>query len=229
MNTHLENSILPTVFIVDDDAGLRDALCLLIEADGLHAETYADGSSFLEHYDSDRPGCVLLDQAMPGLSGLQVQQALNETGMEIPIIFLTAHGNVPIAVAAVRNEAFEFLEKPADSDRLLDCVHRALEWDQQNRISRAAALETKMAYDHLTPREREVMQQMIDGHTSKQTGQELELSYRTVEVHRSHILSKMGVENSVQLISKVLECQKHYSGCCQYQAESSPGTISPSV
>lgn len=196
----------PTVFVVDDDDDLRDALCRMLEGAGLAVEGHADGPSFLAGCREDRPGCLLLDVAMPGMNGLEVQESLNTRGLAIPIIFLTGHGDIPMAVRAVQNGAVDFLEKPASGIVLLDRVRRALAMDQQRRSAREEARAVRDRYARLTPRERQVMALVVDGHSSKTIAARLDLSYRTVEVHRTHIMHKMGADSLAELVHLATHC-----------------------
>jgi two-component system response regulator FixJ len=196
-----------TVFIVDDDEAMRDALSQLLETVGLQVETYAGGSIFLSAYGKDRPGCLLLDMAMPGMTGLEVQAELKARGLMIPIIFLTGHGDIPLAVRALQAGAVDFLEKPILGDTLLERVQRALkldeEWGQEQ--SRIQLLQTR--YNSLSPREREIMALMVTGLTSKEIAQQLGISPRTVEVHRTHVGHKMGAANLAELVGMAAWCK----------------------
>jgi FixJ family two-component response regulator len=214
MKKTVNNQKQATVFIVDDDLPLREAMTMFLEHYGLHTQAYPDGASFLANYDGSQPGCVLLDQAMPGLSGLEVQAALLEKDMAIPVIFLTAHGSIQAAVSALKKHAFDFLEKPLPPNKLIDCVQRALAWDQQNSDAHSETIHTGIACKKLTPREYQVMQCILAGQTSKETALTLGLSHRTIEIFRSHIMAKMDVRNSAELATKASECQ-HRSRNCQ--------------
>jgi RNA polymerase sigma factor (sigma-70 family) len=196
-----------TVFIVDDDEAMRDALTQLLETVGLQVETYADGPAFLAAYGKDRSGCLLLDMAMPGMTGLDVQAELKARNLMIPIIFLTGHGDIPLAVRALQAGAVDFLEKPILGDTLLERVRRALkldeEWGQEQ--SRIQLLQT--CYARLSPREREIMALMVTGLTSKEIAQQLGISPRTVEVHRTHVTHKMGAANLAELVNMAAWCK----------------------
>lgn len=195
----------PTVFIVDDDAAIRDALVQLLEAAGLRAETHAGGPAFLDAY-ADQPGCLLLDMAMPGMSGLDVQAALKGRGVAIPVLFLTGHGDIPMAVRAVQAGAVDFLEKPIKGGALLERVRRALKLDQEWRQERDRVQAVRQCHARLSPREREVMRLAVTGLTSKQIAQHLGISPRTVEVHRTHVMHKMGAANLAELINLAARC-----------------------
>lgn len=190
-----------TVFVVDDDADLRDALRQLLEGAGLAVECHPDGAAFLAGYHRDRAGCLLLDVAMPGMSGLEVQRVLKDRGLVIPIVFLTGHGDVPMAVKAVQGGAVDFLEKPAQGGLLLERVRRALELDRERRASQAGIDEIGRRYARLSPREQEVMALVVAGLSSKDIALKLGLSHRTIEVHRTHIMHKMGAQNVAELVN----------------------------
>jgi two-component system response regulator FixJ len=195
-----------TVFVVDDDFAMRDALVQLLEAAGLQVESHADGPAFLATYGQDRPGCLLLDMAMPGMTGLQVQAELNARGMVVPIVFLTGHGDIPMAVRAVQSGAVDFLEKPIQGAALVERVQRALAMDQEWRQAQGRIQVIQQRYSRLSPREREVMALAVSGLTCKEIARKLDLSPRTVEVHRTHIMHKMAVSSLAQLIHLALDC-----------------------
>jgi FixJ family two-component response regulator len=196
----------PTVFVVDDDEALRDALSQLLDSSGIKVECHADGTSFLSDYREDRPGCLLLDIAMPGMSGLDVQSELRARGHRIPIIFLTGHGDIPMAVKATREGALDFLEKPFRPDHLLDRVRQCLQTDQENREADDEARSARERYKRLSPRERQVMTLVASGFTNKEIAQELGLSPRTVEVHRTHVMHKMGAASLAELVGMAALC-----------------------
>lgn len=196
----------PTVFVVDDDTALRDALVQLLESAGLTAESHADGPTFLASYVEERPGCLLLDMAMPGMSGFDVQAALKARGLAIPILFLTGHGDIPMAVRAVQGGAVDFLEKPIQGAALLERVQRALKLDQEWREAQSRVQGIRLNHDRLSPREREVMALTVSGLTSKEIARKLEISPRTVEVHRTHVMHKMGAANLAELVNLAACC-----------------------
>lgn len=191
----------PTVFVVDDDEALRSALVQLLETAGLTVASYADGRAFLEHYVAERPGCVLLDVAMPGLSGLDVQDVLRDRGLHPPIVFLTGHGDIPMAVRAVQAGAVDFLEKPVTSATLLERVRRALAVDEERRSERVLRQEAAARYQRLSPRETEVLRLVVAGSSSKEIARVLGISVRTVEAHRVHVMHKMGASNLAELVT----------------------------
>ena len=195
-----------TVFVVDDDEAMRDALSQLLEAAGLQVETHAGGPDFLVAYAESRPGCVLLDMAMPGMTGLEVQAELNAHGFAIPILFLTGHGDIPMAVRAVQAGAVDFLEKPVPGAVLLERVQRALKLDAERRQSRSQTEAIQHRYVRLSTREREVMALAVTGLTSKEIAKKLDISPRTVEVHRTHVMHKMDAANLAELINLAACC-----------------------
>lgn len=195
-----------TVFVVDDDTPLRDALLQLLETAGHDVEGYADGLAFLAAYQEDRPGCLLLDVAMPGMTGLEVQAALRSRGLQIPIVFLTGHGDIPMTVQAVQAGAVDFLEKPIQGVALLERIQRALALDHEHRHSRAARRAVVDRYRHLTEREREVMALVVMGASSKDIARQLGISFRTVEAHRAHVMHKMGAANLAELLRLAAYC-----------------------
>lgn len=194
-----------TVFIVDDDAAIRDALSQLLETASLPVESHADGRAFLAAY-GDRRGCLLLDIAMPGMSGLEVQAALSARGLAIPVVFLTGHGDIPLAVRALQAGAVDFLEKPVQGAMLLERVRRALRLDQEWRETQGRTQAIQQHYARLSSREREVMVLAVSGLTCKEIAQKLGISPRTVEVHRTHVMHKMGASNLAELVSMAACC-----------------------
>jgi len=195
-----------TVFVVDDDAAMQDALAQLLEAAGLLVETHASGPDFLAAYAENRPGCLLLDMAMPGMNGLEVQAALKARGCAIPVLFLTGHGDIPMAVQAVQAGAVDFLEKPIKGAILLERVQRALKLDQEWREMRGRTQAIQLRHARLSTREQEVMALAVTGLTSKQIAQQLGISPRTVEVHRTHVMHKMGAANLAELVNLAAFC-----------------------
>lgn len=196
-----------TVFVVDDDAAMRDALAQLLETASLRVETHADGRAFLAAYEADRPGCLLLDMAMPGMTGLEVQATLNARGLAIPIIFLSGHGDIPMAVRAVQAGAVDFLEKPIQGAALLQRVQRALALDQEWRQTQGRIQAIQQCHARLSSRERDVMSLVASGFSSKEIARELGISPRTVEVHRTHVMHKMGAANLADLVNMAACCK----------------------
>ena len=190
----------PKVFLVDDDPAVRDALVLLLEAEGLPGAAFDSAESFLAACDPDCPGCVVLDVRMPGMSGLDLQAALEQRGIDLPIIFLSGHADVSTSVRAMRAGAVDFLEKPFDEAALVERIREALERDSLRRqaLERESAARQRVA--QLTPREREVMRALVAGGSNKQIARELHLSPRTVEVHRSRVMEKTAVSTLPELV-----------------------------
>lgn len=196
----------PTVFIVDDDAAIRQALAQLLEVAGLRVQTYANGPSFLAVCGAACAGCVLLDVAMPGMNGHEVQAALKERGVQLPIVFLTGHGDIPMAVRAMQAGALDFLEKPIRSGELLERVRQALARDEERRTAQASRQQIQQRYARLSLREREVMSLVVAGLSSKEIARKLDLSPRTIDVHRAHVMHKMAVTNLVELVNLAPDC-----------------------
>jgi len=189
-----------TVFVVDDDKALRASLRRLMTSVGYQVETYASAQEFLDGFDPDKPGCLVLDIRMPGMSGLDLQQALVRKGLRIPIIIISAHANVEQAVRAMKGGALDLIRKPYKAQTLLERIKRALELDVRNRqveLERATAADLLAT---LTPREREVLDLLVGGLTSKQIAFKLGLSRKTVDVHRGHIVAKLQVDSVVELV-----------------------------
>lgn len=198
----------PTVFVVDDDDAVRSSLRLLFKSWGLDAVLAASADEFLAGYDVEHPGCVVLDVRMPGMSGLELQQRLNTLGATIPIIFITGHGDVPMAVEAMQAGAFDFLQKPFRDDDLLERVRRALEHDAAQRARLEARQGTRGRLATLTPRERDVLDLVVVGKANKVIAADLGLSQRTVEIHRARVMEKMDAASLAQLVRMVLDLER---------------------
>lgn len=198
----------PTVFIVDDDEAVRNSLKLLMRSVGLPAVAYASAPDFLAAYDRQQPGCVVLDVRMPGMSGLELQQVLNLRGATVPVIFVTGHGDIPMAVEAMQHGAFDFLQKPFRDQDLLDRIQRALERDRATRqqLKEMSHLRERLA--SLTPREREVLKLVTAGKPNKVIAADLGVSQRTVEIHRARVMEKMGATSLAQLVRMVLDLEQ---------------------
>lgn len=195
----------PTVFVVDDDAGVRKSLRALMSSAGLRTEVYAASSEFLDAYDAQRPGCLILDLRLgAGQDGLNLQDELRRQGSPLPIIVLTGHATVTASVRALKNGAFDFLRKPVVPKRLLERVREAIETDRQYREETARRTEVAERIASLTPRERQVMDLLLGGKTSKEVAVALEMSVRTAEGHRRRVLGKMGVSSAAHLVAMVL-------------------------
>jgi two-component system, LuxR family, response regulator FixJ len=188
------------VYVVDDDDSMRAALGVLVRTVGYDLLAFARASEFLEKYELNQPGCLVLDVRMPQMSGLEVQQQLNRRGAMIPVILMTAHGDVPMAVQAMKDGAFDFLEKPVRNQAFLDCINAALRLDAENRQTLEQQADLKRRSESLTPREREVMELVADGHANKVIAMDKGLSERTVEIHRAHAMEKMGARSVAHLV-----------------------------
>jgi two-component system response regulator FixJ len=194
-----------TVFIVDDEEPMRNALQRLFRAAGLAVEAHASAGDFLNAYKADRPGCLLLDVIMPEMTGLELQAALAQRGFRIPIVFLTGSAQIATAVAAMKAGAIDFIEKPFDNEFLVERVRRALEHAAGRQIAHLGADEIRRRLALLTPREREVMQHVVAGNTSKMTGRLLGVSHRTVEIHRARIMEKTRADSLADLVRMALD------------------------
>ncbi len=189
-----------TVFLVDDDHAVRDALVLLMETEHLNTESFDSAETFLDACDPDRPGCLVLDVRMPGMSGIKMQEELAARGVVIPIIFLTGHADVSMSVQAFRSGAIDFMEKPFDENILLERIQEAIRLDQSNRkaLDKQTNAESRLA--SLTRREDEIMWLIVAGKANKQIAAELDLSHRTVESHRGRIMEKTGARSLPDLV-----------------------------
>jgi FixJ family two-component response regulator len=197
-----------TVFVVDDDPAICKSLSWLIESVGLPIQTYHSAQQFLDAYDPDLPGCLILDVRMPGMSGLDLQDKLRQMDVEIPIILVTGYGDVPMAVRAMKHGAIDFIEKPVSDQVLLDHIWRAIELDTQQRRQRAGQLVIRERIERLTPREREVMNLIIAGKSSKEIAAEQAVSFKTVEGHRASIMKKMQAKGMPNLVHMTLSLSK---------------------
>ena len=189
-----------TVFVVDDEADVRASLNMLIKSIGLKPEVYETPQAYLDAYDPDRPGCLVLDMRMPGMSGLHLQEKLAAMGLHPPIIMISGHGEIPNAVKAVKSGAVDFLQKPIDDQLLLDRIQQALLLDTENRKRYGIDHELQARYATLTPREREVMQGVIAGKLNKVIAGEFNVSTRTVEIHRANLMEKMKAKSLSALV-----------------------------
>ncbi|MBI2383000.1 MAG: response regulator transcription factor [Gammaproteobacteria bacterium] len=204
MTPTIETAPDPTVFIVDDEEAVADSISMLLRSVGLATRVFPDALTFLNDYRPEQPGCLLLDVRMPRMSGLELQQELNRRHMTLPVIFITGHGGVPMAVEAMRAGALDFLQKPFNDDELIRRVQKALEQDARERELLHAREELRRRWEELTPREREIAQRLVDGQANKVVALELDISERTVELHRARIMQKMGARGLAQLVQMVL-------------------------
>lgn len=195
---------VPTVIVIDDDDAVRSSLKLLLRSVKLPVTAYASAQEFLPKYCVDQPGCLIVDVRMPGMSGLELQQRLNLRGAMIPVIFITGHGDISMAVEAMRHGAFDFLPKPFRDQDLLDRVQKALEKDASNRQEIAQADRSRELFESLTPREREVLELVTSGKPNKVMAADLGVSQRTIEIHRAHVMEKMHANSLAQLVRMVL-------------------------
>lgn len=189
-----------TVFVVDDDESVREALSSLMRSVGLRVKTFSCGAEFTRYEREDVPACLVLDVRLPGASGLELQRQLTAAGTDIPIIFVTAHGDIPMSVRAMKAGAMEFLSKPFRDQDLLDAIEKALEHDECARIAHAHAAGLRARYETLTTREREAMACVVRGRLNKQTADELGITEITVKVHRRHIMAKMQAKSVADLV-----------------------------
>jgi len=193
-----------TVFVVDDEESVRESLTWLLDSIRLKVRTYGSSEQFLEEITKDTAGCLVLDVRMPGMSGPELMDRLRETGINIPIIFLSAHGDVPLAVRAIKGGAIDFLLKPYNNNQFVERVKQALAVDAMNRGFRTRLDGFAATLSTLSPREREIMDMVVDGKKSRAIGKELGISHKTVDAHRSRLMRKMGVTRCAELLQLVL-------------------------
>src|SRR6202008_2862863 len=201
-----------TVFVVDDDEGVRNSLRFLLKSVGLAAHAVGSASEFLDTYGPSQPGCLVRDVRMPGMSGLELEGQLNLRGAVIPVIFITGHGDIPMAVEAMQQGAFDFLQKPFRDQDLIDRIQRALERDARNRTALEQHARIRERLDSLTPREREVLALMTRGKPNKIMAAELGVSQRTVEIHRARVMEKSGAASLAQLVRMVMDLEADPTG-----------------
>ncbi|MBS0395265.1 MAG: response regulator transcription factor [Proteobacteria bacterium] len=197
-----------TVFVVDDDDAVRTSLRLLLKSVGLPVETFASAQEVLDGFDAERAGCLVLDIRMPGMSGLELQQRLNEIHAIVPIVFITGHGDVPMAVEAMQHGAVDFIQKPFRDQDLIDRINQALEKDRDNRAGLKERDAIRRRMQQLTPREREVLDLVTQGKANKVIAGDLNVSQRTVEIHRARVMEKMGASSLAHLVRMVIEADR---------------------
>ena len=195
----------PTIFVVDDDDAVRTSLRLLLKSVGLPVETFAAAQEFLAAFDAERAGCLVLDIRMPGMSGLELQQRMNDIHAIIPIVFITGHGDVPMAVEAMQHGAVDFIQKPFRDQDLIERINQALEKDGDNRAGLKERDAIRRRIEQLTPREREVLALVTQGKANKVIALDLNVSQRTVEIHRARVMEKMGASSLAHLVRMAIE------------------------
>ena len=191
---------VPTVFVVDDDASLRRAIKRLVESVGLHVELFASAHEFLQAKRPDAASCLVLDIRLPGISGLDFQRELSDSNIHIPIIFISAHGDIPMTVRAMKAGAVEFLTKPFRDQDLLDAIHQGLERDHARRAQETEVAKLRERFESLTPRERELLPWVVSGLLNKQIADAIDASEATVKAHRSQLMRKMGASSMADLV-----------------------------
>jgi len=201
-----------TIFVVDDDDAMRSSLRWLIESVGLTVKTFDSALDYLDAFDPDEPGCLVLDVRMPGMSGMELLENLSAYPLRPPVIIITGHGDVPMAVRAIKYGALDFIQKPFNDQELLDRIQQALDTDARNRQEMAGLDSLKSRYDALTPRERQIMDMVAAGKSNKAVASELDISSRTVEVHRARIMKKLKVKTLADLVQANLQLNPKAAG-----------------
>jgi FixJ family two-component response regulator len=197
-----------TVFVVDDDQAVLDSLGMLLRSMQIGCQLFASAQEFLDAHQADWQGCIILDIRMPGMSGMELHRHLVEQHSTMPVIFVTGHGDVPMAVEAMHNGAFDFIQKPYRDQDLLDRINQALTWDEEHRSQEDRKRELLESYGSLTPREREVMECVVRGLANKVIAMDLDLSQRTVEIHRARVMEKMHARSLAELVRMSMVIQE---------------------
>jgi FixJ family two-component response regulator len=191
-----------TIFLIDDDVSVREGLTELMESMRLSVQTFGSALEFLAAKPVEAEGCVVLDVNMPGMNGLELQRKMNDSGISLPVIFLTGHGDIPMTVHALKAGAVHFLTKPVSEDELVNAIRQALETDRKARLERAEERKLRERFDLLAPRERQVMQLVVSGRLNKQIAHELGVSERTIKLHRGQVMRKMAAESLADLVKQ---------------------------
>ncbi len=213
----------PVVFIIDDDEAVRDSLKLLLNSVGQKSETFINPRHFLETYEENRPGCIVLDIRMPSMSGLELQSKLNAMHCILPIIFITGHGDVPMAVRAIKEGAMDFIQKPFRDQELLDLINDALKLDSKQRSELLEHKNILRRVSSLSDREYEVLHHVVEGKANKLIATEIGLSQRTVEIHRSHVMKKMGTKSLAHLVRQIMAVKEHLNTDFKFLEEKTAG------
>jgi RNA polymerase sigma factor (sigma-70 family) len=199
-----------TVFVVDDDQAMRNSLKWLIESVGVQVESFASADEFLRHYQPGRPGCLVADVRMPGMSGLDLQDYLVEHSIRIPVVIITGHGDVPMAVRAMKAGAVDFIEKPFNDEALLDAIRRAVAFEEQQRSYESEHHQIQQRLASLTPREHEVMDMVTEGKSNKEIANTLGVSAKTIEAHRARVMEKMQAGSLAELVRMALAVSNNH-------------------
>ena len=204
MNSPSHPSQAPTAYVVDDDEAIRTLWRWLMESNGIGVRTFSTALEFIEFYVPNAPGCLVLDMRLPGMSGLELQEYLNRKGIDIPIVFVTAHADVATAVTAIKEGAVDLIEKPFSYRQVLTVIEKAFQRDAENRQRRSRQADAAGRIAALTERERAVLQRIIEGKQNKVIAAELDISIKTVEFHRAKLMEKMGVDSVAELVQLTL-------------------------